>query len=90
MNKEIYVVKEVEGKDGLTVGSRVLSPGKKFSKDPWPYGDEALKEAIKNGRCELEEKKPEVKKADAPAKQEPAKGGKASKKADAPETDEDE
>ena len=51
MEKKIYLVLDVKGKPGLTVGSEVIKPGGQFTHDAWPYGDESLKAAIKAGRC---------------------------------------
>jgi hypothetical protein len=51
MSKEMYEVLEVAGKPGLTVGSNVLKPGQRFSREDWVYPEENLKAAIKDERC---------------------------------------
>jgi len=57
-----YKVLKVEGKDGLTVGSKVLKPDIIFTEDQWPYGREQLDAAIENKRCVLvEESKTKIK-----------------------------
>lgn len=53
MSKEIYEVLEKKGTSGLTIGSHVLKPGGKFTKEAWPYSDEKLKKAIETKRCVL-------------------------------------
>ena len=51
MSKEIYEVLEVAGKPGLTVGSDVLKPGQRFSREQWPYPQKNLDVALKEKRC---------------------------------------
>ena len=51
MSKEMYEVLEVKDKPGLTVGSNVLNPGQKFSREDWPYPQLNLDAAIKNKMC---------------------------------------
>jgi hypothetical protein len=55
----------------LTVGSYSMSVGSFFTREMWPYGDDALEEAIKKERCKLkEEKKEPVKKESEKSEQE--------------------
>lgn len=37
----------------LTIGSRVLKPGSKFTEQNWQWGKDALLKCVENGRCEL-------------------------------------
>lgn len=61
MSKKIYEVLEVKGKPGLTVGSRVVPAGERFTSDMWSWGAEALENAVEQKRCKvvssIEEKK---------------------------------
>ena len=47
----MYEVLEVKGKPGLTVGSNVLKPGQKFSREDWNWPEENLKACIETKRC---------------------------------------
>lgn len=65
MSDKIYEVLECDGVSGLTVGSHSLKPGRKFSERDWPYGQEALDNAVKKKRCKLiSEENKEKKKSD--------------------------
>ena len=66
MNIKKYIVLKCDGVSGLLVTDHVFAPGTVFNSQQWKWGDDALKAAIKNGRCEeVEEKKKESKKKDS-------------------------
>lgn len=49
--KDLFEVIECEGYPGLTVGSHLLKPGVRFTRQAWPYGAEGLDAAINSKRC---------------------------------------
>jgi len=70
LDSAIYEVLETKDKkgnvvgSGLTVNSKVFKVGQKFTAVQWAWGEDALKEAVKNGRCKkISEGKKEDKKA---------------------------
>jgi hypothetical protein len=54
----------------LTVGSYSMSVGSFFTREMWPYGDDALEEAIKKERCRLKEEAKSTEKKE-PVKEQP-------------------